>query len=150
MKFDYIIGNPPYQDETLGDNKGYAPPIYHLFLDESYRIGEKVELIHPARFLFNAGSTPKAWNEKMLNDPHLKVVRYEQDASAIFPNTSIMGGVAITYHDKGVEFGAIETFTAFQELNSILRKVESHHDHSFLFKKPSDHNRNPVMVIWFL
>ena len=130
MKFDYIIGNPPYQDETLGDNKGYAPPIYHLFLDESYRIGEKVELIHPARFLFNAGSTPKAWNEKMLNDPHLKVVRYEQDASAIFPNTSIMGGVAITYHDKGVEFGAIETFTAFQELNSILRKVESHHDHS--------------------
>ena len=66
MKFDYVIGNPPYQDETLGDNKGFAPPVYNKFLDASYEIAEKVEMIHPARFLFNAGSTPKAWNEKML------------------------------------------------------------------------------------
>lgn len=29
MKFDFVIGNPPYQDETIGDNKGYAPPVYH-------------------------------------------------------------------------------------------------------------------------
>ena len=36
MKFDYVIGNPPYQDETLGDNKGYAPPVYNKFLDASY------------------------------------------------------------------------------------------------------------------
>ena len=34
------------------------------------RFADKVEMIHPARFLFNAGSTPKAWNEKMLNDSH--------------------------------------------------------------------------------
>ena len=71
MKFDFVIGNPPYQDETLGENKGYAPPIYHLFLDGAYKVADKVELIHPARFLFNAGSTPKAWNQKMLSDPHL-------------------------------------------------------------------------------
>lgn len=31
MKFDFAIGNPPYQDETLGDNKGFAPPVYHKF-----------------------------------------------------------------------------------------------------------------------
>ena len=40
-------------------------------MDEAYKVGEKVELIHPARFLFNAGSTPKLWNEKMLNNEHL-------------------------------------------------------------------------------
>ena len=34
--FDFCIGNPPYQDETLGDNKGYAPPVYNKFLDEAY------------------------------------------------------------------------------------------------------------------
>lgn len=126
MKFDFIIGNPPYQDETLGENKGYAPPIYHLFLDGAYQVADKVELIHPARFLFNAGSTPKAWNQKMLSDPHLKVLHYEQDAKKIFPNTEIIGGIAITYHDGSRNFGCIETFTAYPELNSTLQKVHQH------------------------
>ena len=44
------------------------------------RWGKKVELIHPARFLFNAGSTPKKWNKKMLNDPYLKVIYYESES----------------------------------------------------------------------
>ena len=123
MKFDYVIGNPPYQDETLGDNKGYAPPVYNKFLDASYEIADKVEMIHPARFLFNAGSTPKAWNEKMLNDPHFKVLHYESDASVMFANTEIKGGVAISYHDKSQNFGAIRVFTPYEELNSIMKKA---------------------------
>lgn len=61
---DNGIFNPPYQ-ETLDDgNKTYSPPIYHKFIEESYLISKVVELIHPARFLFNAGSTPKDWNKK--------------------------------------------------------------------------------------
>ena len=36
MKFDFVIGNPPYQDNTLGDNETYAPPIYHLFMDAAF------------------------------------------------------------------------------------------------------------------
>ena len=126
MKFDYVIGNPPYQDETLGDNKGFAPPVYNKFLDASYEIADKVEMIHPARFLFNAGSTPKAWNEKMLSDPHLKVLFYEQNSDRVFANTSIMGGVVVTYHDDGFDYGAIDTFTAFPELNSIMKKAAPH------------------------
>lgn len=122
MKFDYIIGNPPYQDETLGDNKGFAPPVYDKFMNSSYEIADKVELIHPARFLFNAGSTPKAWNEKMLNDSHLKVLHYESDASNLFPGVDIKGGVVVTYHDQKRDFGAIGTFTAFSELNGIVKK----------------------------
>ena len=137
MKFDYIIGNPPYQDETLGDNATYAPPIYHLFLDEAYKIADHVELIHPARFLFNAGSTPKDWNKKMLSDEHLKVLYYEQDSSKVFSNTDIKGGVAITYRDNTENFGAIETFTAFNELNSIMRKVNT----------PSDCNVSNIVYI---
>lgn len=123
MKFDFVIGNPPYQDETLGDNKGYAPPVYHKFLEESYKIANTVEMIHPARFLFNAGSTPKQWNEQMLNDPHIKVKLYEQDSSKIFANTDIKGGVAVTYRDAKREFGVIGTFTPYSEMNAIVRKI---------------------------
>lgn len=94
MKFDFVIGNPPYQEQTIGDNKGFAPPVYDKFIDGAMAISDKVELIHPARFLFNAGSTPKAWNEKMLDNSHFKVLRYEENASNIFSNTDIKGGVA--------------------------------------------------------
>ncbi len=72
MKFDFIIGNPPYQEERDGGNKTYTFPIYNLFMDESYKLSDKVELIHPAHFLFNARNLPSTWNQKMLHDPHLR------------------------------------------------------------------------------
>ncbi len=126
MKFDFVIGNPPYQDETIGDNKGYAPPVYHKFLENAYKIGDVVEMIHPARFLFNAGSTPKQWNEQMLQDPHLKVLYYEQNSSKVFSNTDIKGGIVITYHDKVKNYGSIGTFAIYDELNSIFEKVKDY------------------------
>lgn len=123
MKFDFIIGNPPYQEEQEGDNQNYAPPIYDKFMDATYRLAGSVELIHPARFLFNAGRTPKAWNAKMLNDPHFKILMYEQNSSKIFQNTDIKGGIVISYYDAQKEFCTIGTFTTFAELNSIKEKV---------------------------
>lgn len=125
MKFDFIIGNPPYQDESNGEMRNYAPPIYHLFMDEAYKIADVVELIHPARFLFDAGSTPKVWNEKMLQDEHFKVLHYEPDSNKIFPglSTPIKGGIAITYRDKNEYFGAIQAFAQYPEVNSVYHKV---------------------------
>lgn len=125
--FDYVIGNPPYNEdfENSGDNGNFAKPVYNQFMDAVNGVAEKVELIHPARFLFNAGSTPKAWNEKMLNDPHFKILSYEADCSKVFPNTDIKGGIAISYSDSTKDFGAIGTFTAFPELNGIVRKCRA-------------------------
>ncbi|MCD8189201.1 MAG: Eco57I restriction-modification methylase domain-containing protein [Clostridiales bacterium] len=123
MKFNFVIGNPPYQDETIGENRTFAPPIYHKFLEGAYQVSDKVEMIHPARFLFDAGSTPKDWNRKMLQDPHLKVLYYTAKSSDVFNNTDIKGGVAITYHDNNTDFGAIEHFVVFDELRSIKQKV---------------------------
>ena len=92
MKFDFIIGNPPYQDETVGEQKTFAPPIYHHFMDAAYQLADKVELIHPARFLSDSGSTPKKWNKKMLADPHFKVLFHEQNSAKVFPGTDLRGG----------------------------------------------------------
>ena len=125
MKFDFLIGNPPYQDETIGENETYAPPVYHKFMDAAFDLSDKVMLIHPARFLFKAGSTPKDWNEKILNDPHFKVVMYQPKSKEIFSNTDIKGGIAITYRDVGENFGAIKHFVVFDELRNIMKKVYS-------------------------
>ena len=125
MKFDFAIGNPPYQDNAIGENDTYAPPVYNKFLDAAYAVADSVEMIHPARFLFNAGSTPKAWNEKMLNDPHFKVMHYEEDASKVFANTDIKGGVAITYRTSDAKYEPIVVFTKYPALNHILHKVNN-------------------------
>ena len=123
MKFDYIIGNPPYQEDTEGTSD---KPIYNSFMDGAYGVANKVMLITPGRFLFNAGKTPKAWNEKMLADPHLKVVYYKQNSGEVFVNTDIKGGVAITYRDKTKNYGAIEVFSSFEEMRSLTAKVSPH------------------------
>lgn len=119
--FDYVIGNPPYQEDTQGTSD---KPVYNLFMDAVFDCANKVELITPGRFLFDAGKTPKLWNEKMLNDEHFKVLLYEQDSSKVFSNTDIKGGVVVTYRDATQNFGAIEAFSPFEELNSILKKVK--------------------------
>lgn len=121
--FDYVIGNPPYQQDSVGANESDTP-LYHFFYQSANQIADKYELISPARFLFNAGATPKNWNEEMLNDEHFKVLSYEPKSSVVFSNADIKGGVAITYHDSSKKYGAIGAFTAFDELNSIKKKVE--------------------------
>ena len=129
MKFDYAIGNPPYQEDRQGESKT-ALPVYHHFMEAAYSVSNAVELITPARFLFDAGRTPKKWNEKMLNDEHFKVLQYEGDGQKIFPTTEIKGGVAITYRDIKKNFEPIGTFTVYPELNKILSRVKPFVDSS--------------------
>ncbi|MBR2773821.1 MAG: Eco57I restriction-modification methylase domain-containing protein [Selenomonadaceae bacterium] len=121
MKFDYVIGNPPYQEEK--DDNARQPPVYDKFMEAAYKVGVKVELITPARFLFNAGQTTKDFNQRMLSDPHLKVIDYAPKATKYFKGVDIKGGVAITLRDETKYFGAIGTFIPFDELKTIHQKV---------------------------
>jgi hypothetical protein len=123
-KFDVVIGNPPYQEEAQGAGTRDTP-IYHLFIDAAYEVGKKVVLITPARFLFDAGFTPKAWNEKMLADEHLSVAYFEPDSNRLFPSLTdpIKGGIAVTYRDSERKLGPIGFFAKHPELNTILHKV---------------------------
>ncbi len=92
-------------------------------MDYAYKVADKVLLITPARFLFNAGATPKSWNQQMLLDKHFKVLHYEPNSNVYFSNTDIKGGVVISFHDSTHTFTPVELFTPFEELNSILQKV---------------------------
>lgn len=121
-KFDIVIGNPPYQEEATGSGTRDTP-VYHLFMDAAHEVADKAVLITPARFLFNAGFTPKAWNEKMLADSHLSVPIYEPNSDDLFPGTDIKGGIAVTYRDATKTGQPIEVFTKHPEINNILHKV---------------------------
>lgn len=121
MKFDYIIGNPPYQEETEGN--GRKSPLYHLFMDAAYSLSARVELVTPARFLSDMGQTPSAWNQRMLSDPHFKVLDYWPDSKQVFHGVDIKGGIAITYRDEDKDFGPIEVFSPITEVNSALHKI---------------------------
>lgn len=139
VKFDVVIGNPPYQNEGIGD-VARDEPIYHKFMDLAYEVADKAVLITPARFLFNAGQTPKMWNKKMLEDKHLQVIYFAQKSEEVFPNTDIKGGVAVTYRDAKKNFGAIETFTPVEWLNELFHLVHHKVKRSFneyLFGKSS-------------
>jgi type I restriction-modification system DNA methylase subunit len=43
MKFDFAIGNPPYNEETVGDNKTFQPTVYDKFMDGAFQVAQKVE-----------------------------------------------------------------------------------------------------------
>lgn len=122
MKFDVVIGNPPYQSQAKGESSR-DEPIYHSFMNLSYKLSDLVILITPGRFLFNAGQTPKSWNQKMLDDEHIKIVMYEQDSSKIFPKTDIKGGIVITLRDTSKRFSPIGPFTPYKLLSKIVNKV---------------------------
>ncbi|GAA6112626.1 hypothetical protein AP1H75_02920 [Apilactobacillus apinorum] len=122
MKFDVVVGNPPYQ-ESNEDTRDDA--IYNYFYDLAEKIAPEYALISPARFLFNAGSTDEKWNKKMLSDEHLKVLFYERNSSKIFKNTDIKGGITIIYRNQNKNFGKIGMFTPHPELSPIINKVFS-------------------------
>lgn len=131
MKFDAVVGNPPYQESTDGYNR--QEPIYQYFYDSAESIGEKYCLISPARFLFNAGLTKKEWNLKMLNNPNLRVVYYNSNSNELFQNTDIKGGVVAILFNRNKIFGAIQKFIP----NDDLRKIASHFEDNQVDNLPS-------------
>lgn len=122
MNFAAIIGNPPYMEINKGNGNG-ADPIFHMFIDMGMKVSKIGSFIHPARFLFNAGKTPKSWNYKITHNQHIKVSKFWLDSSTVFPIVEIPGGIATTYWDNGKDFGTIDSFSPYPELSKIVKKV---------------------------
>lgn len=124
-KFDVVIGNPPYQDDLIGDNESKAPPIYHKFMDAAFEVSVQTVLITPARFLSNAGQTPKSWNEKVLADEHIRVADFYPSSSTIFPGTDIKGGIVVTHRDARRVIGPIGPLAYMPDVQSIVGAVQA-------------------------
>lgn len=123
VEFGAVVGNPPYQESDGGEGNG-SSPIYNNFIDLSTIITNCAVLIHPARFLFNAGKTPKLWNKKILKSPFFSIKNYSIDSSKVFEGVDIKGGVAISLYDRCNKKTPIDVFIPYPELASIAKKVQ--------------------------
>ena len=119
MKFDFCIGNPPYQESQDSNNKSDA--VYPYFYDAAEDIADRYLMISPGRFLFNAGLTSKDWNKKMLSDEHLQVKEYYANGADVFPNTDIKGGVVIVSRNVNKVCGPIGEFIPDENLRNLAK-----------------------------
>lgn len=152
MRFDVIIGNPPYQLSDGGFGKS-AKPIYHEFVQQAKKLNPRyLTMIIPARW-YNGGKGLNDFRASMLNDNRISQIHDYPDTSDCFAGLNIRGGVCyflwerdnrgdceITTHKGGkvskpmkrplLEDG-LEIFIRYNEAISIYKKVIEHKEKPF-------------------
>ena len=144
MKFDVIVGNPPYQLQDGGFSAS-AMPIYHKFIETAMELKPRyLSMIIPSRW-FAGGKGLDDFRAKMLSDKRLKVLVDHPNAEDCFPGVEIKGGVCYFLWDSkyngecevvsmlgGEEvsrakrsLGDYDTFIRFNESIDIIKKVKT-------------------------
>lgn len=153
MRFDVIIGNPPYQLED-GGAQASAKPIYHLFIQQAKKLNPRfLTMIVPARW-YSGGKGLDDFRNEMLHDRRIKYLVDYFDSQDCFPGIDLSGGVCYFLWEKDYQGmssitsyrdgkystmerplleNSNESFIRFNEAISILRKVQSHEEKEFSF-----------------
>ena len=122
LKFDVIIGNPPYQ-EMDGGAQASASPLYHHFVNLAKELNPQlISLIIPARW-YVGGKGLDDFRDEMLNDIHMRELHDWLTPEDIFPDTNIRGGVCYFLWDKNYDNSKNLTRVATYENNKIIGDI---------------------------
>lgn len=103
MKFDVIVGNPPYQQKEGGANANTALPIYNRFVDIAKELNpDCISMIIPTRW-YAGGRGLDKFRDQMLNDIHISELHDFLKPELIFPNTNNRGGICYFLWEKGYD-----------------------------------------------
>lgn len=152
MKFDVIIGNPPYHLSD-GGAQSSAKPIYNLFVEQAKKLNPRyLTMIIPARW-YAGGKGLDAFRNSMLSDERIRELHDFVNASECFSGVEIKGGICyflwdrdnkgnckVCTHENGVIISELErpllekgfnTFIRYNSAIKILHKIQSKNEVSF-------------------
>ena len=152
MKFDVIVGNPPYQMSDGGGTGSSATPIYQLFVEQAKKLNPSyLVMIIPSRW-FSGGKGLDGFRDMMLHDKRIRHIVDYFDSQECFPGIDLSGGVCYFLWDANSQGDCIienrskrfnnslsrpllekdsDSFIRFNSAVSIIRKVKSFDEKSF-------------------